>query len=253
MKTCAITCTSGRHRFLERSVRFFLDQDYEDKVQLIFQNAPSEQRLNSHLKNSGIILINQYLSSKTKKPYETLGGIYTDALKYVPEDTEVIIFFDDDDIFMPNHISEGIKGLVRGGKRAYKPARSFYKEGSKIQLVSNTLEPSIFVKAAHIREFGFRDTTADQHLSWVNALVSMNEIYQDPSGPPTFCYCWGEDGVFKTSGNPKDSNNFNQYKKYSHDEGDHLITPISRAEAETKYYNLINQYAHRAIQLPGRS
>lgn len=234
MKVCAITATCGRHSCLERSIRFFLDQDYAEKTLLIYQNSIVFQRLNSNTPKN-VILINQCRNS-ANQPYTCLGEIYNDAINHVPVDTDVLIFWDDDDIFLPNHMSEGIKGLQRGGKKAYKPARSIYKEKENLVLVSNTLEPSMFVQFSHIKKYGFKNTTSDQHLSWIEPLVRDSDIFVDPEGIPTYICDWSQEiGTFKTSGNPYHDHNFSNYRSHSVDHGDGIITPISAAKAEIIY------------------
>lgn len=248
MKVCAIMATCGRHKLAERSLRFFLDQDYTDKhVLLIYNNSNVEQATfvakDEVDPNKDIILINNNISSRTGQPYANLGDIYTDALKYVPEDTDVIIHWDDDDIFLPNHIAEGVEGLLLAhvdGEVAYKPAKSYYRHPGGIQLMSNTLEPSIFVDAAHIRQYGYSTTTTDQHLQWVNPLVYEKKIFVDEDGKPTLIYNWGDTDIptFKTSGNAGHPNNFKNYRDFSRDHGDLVLIPWSK-ESVQKYYDLV--------------
>jgi hypothetical protein len=236
-KVVAITATAGRHRCIERSVRFFLDQDYSNCVQLIYQNSPIEQRLNTNIDPSRVMLVNRCTHINGGQPYKTLGAIYNDAITYVPEDTDLICFWDDDDIFLPNHISEGVAGFLRGGKKAYKPLWSYYRGERKVVKVQNNMEPSVFVLLEHIKEYGFSDTTTEQHLQWMKALGQ--DLYVDPNGTSTMIYNWGDDFfTWKTSGDPNNPENFNNYRKQSKDHGDGIITPLSRAEADN-YYKLV--------------
>jgi hypothetical protein len=253
-------CTCGRHTLLERAVRFFLDQDYAgDSMLLIYNNSPVDQILQYNAMkysvcgvNTGdqtIVLVNNHRDKITREPYTNLGAIYRDALSEVPEDVEVIIHWDDDDIFLPNHITAGVEGLkaaLIGNKKAYKPARSYYRHPGGLQLMSNTLEPSIFVTAAHLRECGYHDSTSDQHLKWVDPLVYGNEILVDELGTPTLVYNWGDTDIptFKTSGNAGDINNFQNYRNFSQDHGDFCITPWSKEQVQ-KYYDLV--YAKQSM------
>lgn len=273
MNVCSILATCGRHTLLERSVRFFLDQDYQYKHRLLIYNN-SEVPLNFNIGNSDtwdcdtlgectflkftdksivyiksnkiIHLINNHIDKVTGKKYTNLGAIYRDALHEVPEDTEVISFWDDDDIFLPNHISEGINGLDRGGFGipggfiAYKPERSYYRHPGGLELMGNNLEPSVFVSADHIRENGFHLTTSDQHLKWFNSLLQEGLMFIDPNGTPTMIYNWGDTDIptFKTSGNSNHPNNFENYRSFSQDHGDGMITPWSKEQVE-KYYDLV--------------
>jgi len=247
MKVCAIAATCGRHKLMERSIRLFLEQDYEGIHELlIYNNSPVSQSLfnfSTEKPNKLVTLINQSNCNRTNEPYNNLGDIYNDALKYVSPDTQVIIHWDDDDIFLPNHISEGIKGLRRGideGKVAYKPSKSYYRHPGGIELMSNTLEPSIFVAAEHIQKYGYSQGTTDQHLQWVNPLVYEQKIRVDDSGAPTLIYNWGDTDIptFKTSGNAGHPNNFSNYRNFSRDHGDQILTPWKKEEVQ-KYYDLV--------------
>ena len=240
MKVCLITATKNRHRQLERVVRFVLNQTSDNWVHLIYNNASEILKLDDNLPKNKFILINNNISLKTGEPYKTLGEIYTDILKCIPEDCDVINFMDDDDIFLPNHVEEGLKGLERGGLLAYKPEKSWFKYAkNKPELASNTLEPSIFVKSSHVKQYGFSDETTAQHLKWVNPLVYEKKIFADPLGIPTYICDWSQEiPTFKTSGEPNNPNNFLNYSNWSQDKGDGIITPCSQSWAE-HYYDII--------------
>jgi len=233
MKVCLITATKNRHTQLERVVRFSLDQTVGNWVHLIFNNSTSVLRLNMNLPKDKYILINKTLSSKTNKPYDTLGDIYTDTLQFVPEDCDVINFMDDDDIFLQNHVEEGLKQLEKCGLVAYKPQKSWYKHmKQKAVLVENTLEPSIFVKKDWVKEYGFGMETTAQHLKWVNPLIQQHKIFVDPNGISTYICDWSQEiGTFKTSGDPDNPNNFQNYANWSKDTGDGIITPCGESWA----------------------
>lgn len=234
MKVCLITATKDRHKQLERVVKFVLDQTSSDWTHLIYNNSPIPQRLNESLPKDKFILINNHLSLQTGQPYTTLGEIYTDILKYIPEDCDVINFMDDDDIFLQDHVEEGLKRLafiqsVNDDMKAYKPQKSWYKHlRQKAVLAENTLEPSIFVMKDHVLKYGFSPETTAQHLQWVNPLVINNEIFVDPKGKPTYICDWSQEiGTFKTSGDPNNPNNFSNYASWSKDSGDRIITPCN--------------------------
>ena len=251
MSIWAIMATCGRHHLAERSLKFFLDQHSVGKSGLLIYNnsdveikdvdvsAPHENV------NSIVKLVNQHIDSQTGKRYTNLGAIYNDAIKHLPEDAKVIIHWDDDDIFLPNHINEGLNGLQRAiyeGKKAYKPAKSWYRHAGGVELMSNTLEPSIFVLADHIKEYGYSLTTTDQHLQWVNPLVYENQILVEDAGVPTLIYNWGDVNIptFKTSGNAGSPGNFDNYRKFSQDHGDRILTPWDNINIH-EYYNLVKQ------------
>jgi len=245
MNITAIVATCGRHTLLERSVRYFLNQAVNpehDVCMLIYNNSNVSQTLDNWWQNENpngnliIKLVNDNLDSATGKQYTSLGSIYNDALKHVDADTELITHWDDDDTFLPNHIQSGIEGYERAlgmGKLAYKPEKSYYRHSGGVELMGNNLEPSIFVNAQHLRLYGYSTTTTDQHLQWLNPLMQENKLYVDPNGEPTLIYDWNNDvPTWKTSGA---SDNFGNYRNFSKDHGDLVITPAPR-ESVTKYY-----------------
>lgn len=246
MKVCAIMATHGRHKCAERSIGLFLNQDYRPYVDtklLIFQNSDTPQRLSLQSSRSLDDRISPFILVNNPGPFTSLGDIYTQALKHVPEDTDLVTFWDDDDIFLPNHISEGIAGYLRAkaqGKIAYKPAKSYYRDPRGISLMSNTLEPSMFVEFNHIKQYGFSDKTTEQHLQWVDPLVSNDLIFVDPDGPPTLIYNWGDNfATYKTSGDYHNPQNFENCRLNSKDHGDGILTPDMDL---SYYYNLVKEY-----------
>ena len=233
--------TCGRHRSLERGVRIFLEQDYEgERYLLIHNNSEVSLELDKSITNKNIYLWNNHIDTSTGKPYTNLGAIYTDSLKMVPNNEECIINYnDDDDLFLPNHTSEGIKGYLKAkemGMEAYKPLFSYYRHQGGIIETNNTLEPSMFVSSVWINKYGFRPTTGDQHLEWVEPLVYGNKIFVDPTGKKSLIYNWGDDyPAYKTSGDGRNPENFNNYRKNSLDHGDGIVTPCPKEN----YYKLI--------------
>lgn len=235
---CLLTCTKDRHKQLERVVRFALNQTYDNYVHLIFNNSSDKLRLNEHLPKGKFLLINSPVDTKTGKPYTTLGQIYRDAIRFIPDNVQVINFMDDDDIYFPDHVEEGVKGMIKGGTKAYKPKKSWFRYLKQQSLQENVLEPSIFVTAEHIKEYGFSDETSAQHHQWLNPLVVNNEIYVDPEGKPTYLCDWSQSiPTFKTSGDANNPNNFQRYSEHSTDKGDGVITPCSDSWAK-HYYRL---------------
>lgn len=226
MKVCLLTCTKDRHQHIERVVRFVLDQTVNNYVHLIYNNSVRPLRLASDLPSDRFVLINNPLSLTTGKPYTTLGEIYNDAITYIPEDCDVVTMMDDDDLYSPQHVEKGLDGLVRGGKLAYKPKRSWYRYLTTRKLVENVMEPSIFVKTEHIKKYGFSLETTAQHHQWLAPLESEDQIFVDPNGEPTFTCDWSQSiSTFKTSGDPHNPINFQNYEKHTQDFGDDIITP----------------------------
>lgn len=244
MKILSITATKNRHHCLERVLGMLLNQDTEDEYTiLIYNNSKDSQKLNLPKlpRNISVIYYHRYLSIGDNTPYTTLGAIYNDILKYIePINPDIVTHADDDDMFLINHISEGVKGFRKAkslGLLGYKPEKSWYRHSKGIDLISNTLEPSIFVDYNYLKEKGYHDSTSDQHLRWVNPLP----LLVDPLGAPTLIYNWGNDfPTFKTSGDPNNLLNFFNYENFSKDKGDGIITPLTSRELSSYYKEISN-------------
>lgn len=273
----SISATCGRHETLERLVACFMAQDYDGPhTLLIYNNSEVSQGLDYKgtslepanrittffpEQNKTIYLISNHIDYLTRQPYTNLGAIYRDALTSVFDDAELITHMDDDDIFLPNHISEGVKGFLRakeakryvnnevvGGYEAYKPEQSWFRHANGIEKMGNNLEPSIFVDVNYIRKYGYKQTTTDQHFGWFGPLLENNELYIDKTGPSTLIYNWGDMNIptFKTSGNSGNPDNFMNYRIFSQDHGDKVITPLSRAKLE-EYYSQVYDKEHSIV------
>lgn len=241
MKVLAITATAGRHWCMERTLGMFLQQDYPNSKLLIYNNAGIDLSLSEGIDTERVILINNNISKSTGIPYTNLGDIYNDCIKYIEEldiNPDIITHMDDDDIYFPNHLSKGVEGYIKGNKLAYKPAKSFYHDINGIHLMENVLEPSIFVNYNHIKEYGYFDRNVDLHHKWLQPLIDKGEIFVDIQGEPSFIYDWNV-GVptWKTSGDPHNPNNFDNYRYFSQDNGDRVLTPFPLKDLK-KYYEV---------------
>lgn len=228
----AITPTFGRHYYLERSVGMFLQQDYANKHMLIYQNCTDKHQTLSNDIPANVTLVNE-----TIKRFNCLGELYTHIFDLIcnqcvlPKCPDLIIFWDDDDIFFPEHISTHVRGILKHGKKSYKIEKSYLLAGTKALTTTNVIEPSWIIDANVIYETGFNiNADARHHYSWIDYLYKHNEVYFDKETPPTFCYTWNnaERPIFKHSGNAGNPENMRNYKAASKDHGDGVITPMDK-------------------------
>lgn len=207
----------------------FLQQDYEgDHKLLIYNNSPYKLKLDKEYPNVG--LVNNHISLMDGRPYYNTGDIFRDALNLIPRDVEMIQFWDDDDIFLSNHISEGVKGYLEASMKsqlAYKPKNGYFRYMNNPQvLTSNVMEPSIFVNMDFVRMHGFKKHSSDYHSGWTDPLFKENRIFIKEDGAVTFIYDWSmEAAAFKISGAGDNPDNFINHKQGSSDIGDGIITP----------------------------
>lgn len=248
MSVTLITCVCGRHHELERVVRCFLNQDYKEPITLfIYNNSPQQLQLDPQLigiPDRPIVLINNHLDLETAEEYTNTGAIFRDALSFIHWEPEVINFFDSDDIFLPNHVSEGMKGYevsqeISDGLYAYKPKYSYFLYQETKQLATNNMEPSIFVDFQYVKNTGFNYVAAAYHQKWLTPLQLDGKIYEPINGVPTFIYNWSNlHNNHKISGAGDSSQNFRNHRAWERDNGDGIISPALKETVEY-FYNLV--------------
>lgn len=226
-----ISLTYNRATLLERALYCFLNQDYDGPATLLIFNTGDRTEL-GHFDiphNRYIVLIN------SDKEYKSVGEKYLDSMQYWP-DSDIICICDDDDMTLPNYISEGVKGLIKGAKKAYKPEYSFYHQGGQIHRVSNTHEGSIFMKASHLKEHGFHsEYSVKYHDKWLIPLITENEIFVDLDGIASWLYDWFNPiPVYKMSGRQESQENYQVSQLEAKDKGTGILTPNPHNYQEIK-------------------
>ncbi len=197
LKVTAICATKGRHRCAERTLGFFLAQGYENKVLLIYNNHEVPQQLSVDVPPN-VILVNNHIDSVTRRPYQDLGSIYRDALQYVPADTDIICFMDDDDAYMPYHLEDGVKGYLAHADcchiKAYRAYKFFHRyEKEWLRDKGMYAEPAIFVAAQWVRDKGFHLVTGSQHHGWLDPLLQDNKLHYDYEARETLIIDWSQE------------------------------------------------------------
>lgn len=249
MRVCLVTCFYGRAEKVERILRMFLDQDYTGGLTLLlFNNSPYEQILDDIQlpENKRIILVNNKYDLETGEDYTNTGDIFRDALTFVPPKTDVVNFFDSDDVFLPNHVTEGVRGCYKAFKNyqlAYKPYYSYFIYQEKLTLEHNTLEPSIFVNFRTVQDIGFNQTSATYHQKWELQLKHKGLMLIDPVGVSTLIYDWGKGhNTFKISGSGDDTIvNLKKHREYETDFGDGVLTPCQEY-ITNQYYKRVEEF-----------
>lgn len=229
MKAAALMCTYGRHSFVERSVRMFLEQDYEKKHLVIFQNSPVFQTMDREYPN--ITLVNQ-------SGFDTVGDVFEEAVKHLPSDTDLVFIWDDDDIYFRNHISNGVAGILKYNKPAYKPKFALMRNKNGISKTSNTLEATWALRKEILLHVGFsKYNFSDSHRAWVWYCEENDQVYVDYDSPITFCYIWNdpEGMIIHTSGIENEENSKQIHHRLSADHGDRVITPCSKEKLNELY------------------
>jgi hypothetical protein len=238
MKKVSFVCTSYR-RFtcVERIVAQYHAQTYQNKELVIF-NTDEEYPYSLSFEDDSIIIINNGINYENGQPYENRGQICRDAVTHATGD--YFMLADDDDIYLPWHMQQAVEGIEANGKDAWKPEKSFFATGNRVEMCMNTLEASVIVKINRIREIGFRsDITGYEGLSWYTQL--RDEKHLDEHNTyylPSYCFNWSdphEIAGHKQSGAIGSPNNFENHKEASKDFAKRPIEKLSQEDVNNVY------------------
>jgi len=194
-KVTCLCATRGRYQLLRSSVSYFLLQDYPNKELIIFNNHAVDIELSDFLKNQGNIhLINA-------GEFSSIADVYNTAFSYVDsfgENTsEFIAIWDDDDIYLPWHLSTAVKWLSENptyqycGPREQLAIDSDNEHYPKLIVWRNFCEGRILVRKSHLDLYGFGphsegDNPSYPHLAWWYSGSLLQYPWQDNS----FVYFW---------------------------------------------------------------
>lgn len=244
MHVIALSTTYERDTCLQRLLRSFIEQviSPEHRATLVVFNSgtPTTFPPIELPDNKEIILINR-TTNLEGQPFTSVGDKYNTAISLCPIG-DIETSMDCDDLFLPNHLQEGIEGMQRAyseGKMAYKPKYSYFKGAKGVSLQENVFEPSIFVDFQWVKEKGYFPNSVKFHDCWLLPLIYEGKILVDPKGKPTFAYDWsGELKVYKMSGRPDTPENFTMSQAVQGDSGTGITIPMSKERYE-KYVKQI--------------
>ena len=221
-KVSAVMCTYRRFKCVERAMNCFLAQDYPNK-ELIIYNTDAENPIDHYgafYVSSNIIVVNSNTDSVTNEAYTNVGAIRRDALTWATGD--YVVTWDDDDIFLPHFMRQGIDKIHATGLPSFKPAESFFYSGDNLRLVRNTMEASVIADIKKVREYGYLLETGSEGLGWYTKMRDNKELNEnDTHCIPSYCFNWNDgdamDAPHKQSGDIDNPNNFENHKKASKD------------------------------------
>ena len=195
-----------------------------------------------------------YIDNCKLMNFQSVGEKYQHAIELATSlfpDISIVTSADDDDVFLPNHLSEGAQGMLSAkefGFEAYKPKQSWFRyRGVNGELIidkqENTLEPSIFVDVNWLLIYGYAPVSIKYHQQWLDPLIAQNKILVDSNGKSTLIYNWGDNtqghdswNIYKMSGSGEDNqNNFEAHKRSSLDMGTGTLIPTGD---NSSYYKL---------------
>lgn len=221
-KVSAIMCTYRRFECVERSVNFFINQTYPNKELIIF-NTDTEYPYKDTgclLQPYNILIINNAKDFITNEPYNNVGAIRRDALKFASG--KFVVTWDDDDVYMPYFMKQAVDRIEATGLPSSKPKYSMFHHGGKITFVQNTLEASVVAKIDLIQEYGYDLHTGKEGLKWYTEMRDKGILNEnDENTIPSYCFDWGSGHTMKAehkqSGDIDNPQNFENHKIMSKD------------------------------------
>lgn len=238
-KVICVMTTYGRFTCVERSIKCFLEQDYENKVLFILNTASIP--LETDLKN--VIICNNNIDIKTGIFYDNVGDIRKDAFNMCYNTDAIYICWDDDDIYhSKQHISRGVQGLLNNpDKSAWKPKYSYWTPngGITFEKAENAMEASVLTWFKDIQGTDFIKSNGGEHgwyyNLWRQGLIQVDDV------EPSYTYVWGESiAPHKQSGDINNPNCFEKHKQYSTDFGNRKLIELDYSVCE-QWSNLIQQ------------
>ena len=228
-RVCAVMCTYGRFEIVKQSLTMFLAQDYPNKQLVIFNTATTPLILDEFLMSHPDSKVVNQTHKSDGTPYKSLGCVRNASLEHAEGD--IYICWDDDDLFMPWHITQAMSHWSKAPVVAWKPDVSYWsQDGGKsfLGLMGNSMEASFVVGMKHMKQYGFSTgRSGAEHVDggW---LDKTDALIENVSPFESYGYIWGDKRAgHKTSGHIGDGNNFENHKNASDDFGNEPLSICS--------------------------
>lgn len=249
-----IMCTYRRFTCVERSIQFWLNQDYKGPMELVIYNTDVDnpiilgeeikEKFPEKVKN--IKIINNNTNYLTKEDYTNIGDIRRDSLSHASG--TYYICWDDDDIFLPWNVQQCVDGLqANPGIWAWKPERSMmWPSNEDPKICGNAMEASIIARLDKIKQYGFiPHQGGGEHLDWMREFSIQHKFHVEKNSIPGYSFNWADQGEMrghKQSGTIDRPDNFEYHKAHT---TDYAKRPIEIFDAEV--VNNIYQIHIRSI------
>jgi len=195
-ETPKVTClcaTKGRYELLRSAVSYFILQDYPNKELIIFNNHEVDIKLSDFVKKQGNIHV------VNAGEFSSISDVYNTALTYVDsfgeQTSEFIAIWDDDDIYLPWHLSTGIAKLRETSKMAWGPKYQFFVAGDSLDIVTNYCEGRLIVNYEFLKSVGFGTTEGvsknHPHPKWMREVDLNGGFAESDCDENSYAYYWG--------------------------------------------------------------
>jgi len=187
----AVTClcpTYGRFQRLRDAVACFLRQDYPSKRLLVLNDAPAPIEAGA----DGVQVVN------ARGRLESLGAKRQRLLELA--ETPLVAHWDDDDIYLPWHLSALVEAYRAHGAACVKPGAAWYAKGPReiIEMRGvhhNTFEGQMLFERERALELGgYPPTDSGQAAALLARFREAGELYtwNPPDERVSYIYCWAD-------------------------------------------------------------
>lgn len=206
--------TYKRADFLEEAIESFLKQDYPGPKELIILNDDEEQTL--HFNHPEIKIFN------IKERFSTIGEKRNESVKLSKYD--LLMPWDDDDIYLPHKISFCVEKLKSQGLEYYNLNQGFYFSMSEkiIDLVANLFHAnSTYTRKLFNKIEGYSKLNVGEDMDFEHKLMQITSDFlvenfhkneKITKQNTTYFYRWG--GVSHHLSSSKNKNALEEVKKY---------------------------------------
>jgi len=199
--------TYGRVHFLEESLHSFLQQDYPGPKEMIIVNDYPLQTL--VFDHPEVKIIN------VQETFPTIGDKENFALQHC--NGELIAVWDDDDVAMPNHMSNIYKYFSQGAN-LLQWSRGVLFNGDKIEAITGLGNSGIVYTKKIWEELGGHPLeNAGYDMTFVQAIHAKGGVVH--AGPPddevSWFYMWGGRGYHMSGLGTDDASRPNAIQRHS--------------------------------------
>ena len=230
----AVTClcpTYGRFSLLRESLACFHAQDYPNKMLLILNDAEIPIERAEYETMCKVVIWN------CPGRFANLGEKRQALLELAT--TPLVAHWDDDDFYLPWHLSRSVKALLmRPAMRCVKSRGAWYMVGKvpDIQcrgIHHNVFEGSmVFFRKDALELGGYPPLHSGQAKALMDRFEKTGQLYKIPDNygcPPSYVYRWGQ-GVGHVSAYKNKSDSLARFRAENQDFGKgQILTPADLA------------------------
>jgi len=183
-RVACLCVTYRRPAFLYHAIESFLRQDYPNRQLIILDDA-------GQYRDS--LAGDRWRLFSTSSRFATLGDKRNAAAALAGDDTDIFAVWDDDDIYLPWHLSAAVQALADGDV-AMPSTCWFYAKDQISKRPTRGLFHSgwCFTKDAFHRAGGYPPRKNDEDKHFARRLREIGATFVDPCkfAPPSLIYRW---------------------------------------------------------------